>query len=552
MFKLPNNAFANVNCPNMASKGACGITNCFFNHETTKRPSEVPYDTRKRVKTGDGIEETSTSINNSKHISDPKYQPVLSGNIAKQELPGSSPTPVKKDLSFVLPKDIVSDVLIPRNERTENAKKIAKFLEASNSTSTPNRSAIDMEFNFASESTCLADYRRKVHDYLGIKDPTNHATDPKHIIPLDVTPSPAMLPVRRKFIELFVEAIKRTNPALKTPVWTAIEEEFKIASTNSTSTYTLAVKRKLYELSHPEKVKKQVSLKPSKDEYLKELQNLCIPREKLVKWGFIMDVPKPIAGPEPVRQCNRCKMEFKLEDSSEVVDCRYHQGRLVKNEYKVRVYSCCGGVFGETDTEPCTKGEHHVFYWSNPEEMHHFLPFIETRHAWTPRKGSLEAIGIDCEMGFTTKGFELLRITAIDFFSGEEVLDILVRPKGKVLDLNTRWSGVAEIKEEALTFEDSITLLGEIADANTVMIGHGLENDMNAMRLIHDKIVDTAVLYPKHKTSPTFRFSLKQLSFQYLGRAIQAGEHDSGEDSLAAIDVTKYFIEQDLERCKRG
>ncbi|KAM9924720.1 hypothetical protein OXX59_004340 [Metschnikowia pulcherrima] len=155
-------------------------------------------------------------------------------------------------------------------------------------------------------------------------------------------------------------------------------------------------------------------------------------------------------------------------------------------------------------------------------------------------------------MGYTTKGFELLRITAVDFFSGESVLDILVRPKGKVLDLNTKWSGVAEIKEEAVSFEDSIMLLGEIADANTVMVGHGLENDMNAMRLIHNKLVDTAVLYPKHKTSPTFRFSLKQLTFQYLGRNIQAGEHDSGEDSLAAIDVTKYFIEQDLERAKRN
>lgn len=150
-------------------------------------------------------------------------------------------------------------------------------------------------------------------------------------------------------------------------------------------------------------------------------------------------------------------------------------------------------------------------------------------------------------MGFTSQGFELLRITAIDFFSGEEAFDILVKPKGEVLDLNTRWSGVAEIKEEALSFEDSMALLGEVIDANTVMIGHGLENDMNAMRLIHTKIVDTAILYPKHKATPTFRYSLKQLAFQYLGRNIQSGQHDSGEDSLAAIDVTKHFIEQELD-----
>ena len=73
----------------------------------------------------------------------------------------------------------------------------------------------------------------------------------------------------------------------------------------------------------------------------------------------------------------------------------------------------------------------------------------------------------------------------------------LVRPKGDVIDLNTRWSGIAEIKEEAMNFEDLIKLLGEVIDSNTILIGHGLENDVNSMRLIHERIIDTAVLYPR-------------------------------------------------------
>lgn len=525
----------------------CDIINCVFKHEIGKRPHETNEESHKRVKLDGPVNRDSKSS----LATTPQIKPDVRSKKPSDSEQEMVLEPPKKDLLFVLPKDLNTDVLIPRNERTENAKAIAKLMHGKKSTPTPNRLAIDAEYKIACESNNLEAYRNKVNDFLGIKNDASRDSDPKHIFPLDVNPSPALLPMRRKFIELFVDAIKKTNPSLKTPVWAAIEEEFKVASTNSTNTYNLAVKRKLYELNHPEKVKKTVSTKPTKAEYLKELRELCIPREKLIKFGFIMDVPAKIDYPEPLRECNRCKMEFKLEDSDQMVDCRYHTGRLVKNIHKVRVYLCCGGVFGETDTEPCTKGEHHVFYWNSPEEKHHFLPFIETRKAWGTRKGSLEAIGIDCEMGFTTKGFELLRVTAMDFFSGEEVLDILVRPKGKVLDLNTRWSGVAEIKEEALSFEDLITLLSQIVDANTVMVGHGLENDMNAMRLIHDKIVDTAVLYPKYKTSPTFRFSLKQLTFQYLGRAIQAGEHDSGEDSLAAIDVTKYFIEQDLQRAKQ-
>ena len=37
--------------------------------------------------------------------------------------------------------------------------------------------------------------------------------------------------------------------------------------------------------------------------------------------------------------------------------------------------------------------------------------------------------------------------------------------------------------------------LGEIMDSETILIGHGLENDMNAMRLIHENIIDTSILF---------------------------------------------------------
>lgn len=470
----------------------------------------------------------------------------------KRNKPQETPNEVKdkkepaQDILFVLPKALTTGVVIPRIVRIECARGILKHIQAKSNSKTPKRDTTAKEFEIASSCKTELEYKEKVNDYLGIRSKAPKV-DPRHIMPIEVNPSPAMLPVRKKYIELFVEALRRTDPSLKTPVWTAIEEECKIASTNSTTTYNLAIKRKLYGINHPERVKQAAKPTHTKADYVRELRELSIPVEKLEKYGYIMQTPAIIAAPEPVRVCHRCKLEFKLENVMTTVDCRYHSGRMVRNALNVRIYLCCGGVVGETDTEPCTKLAHHVFYWLSPEEMHHFLPFINTREAWGARKGSLEAIGIDCEMGFTSKGFELLRITAIDFFSGEEVLDLLVRPKGEVLDLNTRWSGVAEIKEEALTFEDLIALLGEIADANTIMIGHGLENDMNAMRLIHDKVVDTAILYPRHKTSPTFRFALKQLAFKYLGRNIQTGQHDSGEDSLAAIDITKHFIKQDLD-----
>ncbi|QFZ28801.1 putative RNA exonuclease [Clavispora lusitaniae] len=519
MFRLPNSVFGKVPCPELEECGHCSVVNCIFDHSFTNK---------KRKQSEPGVQDTKRT---------------RSDNIDKATPKESEP---EKDVQILLPKALISSVVIPRIERISNLRTIAKYTHQLSS-ATPNKLAIEKEHELACSSKNADEYTSKVLDFLGLSSSKKPKEDPKHIIPLNVNPSPAILPTRRKFIEHIAHAIRRTQPENRFPVWTATEEEFKVASTSSSTTYSTNIRRRLFEINHPEKVKKAVVKQPGKQEYLRELQALCISPEKLAKFGYIMDFPPRIEEPTQERTCHRCKSEFKLRDATKKVDCRYHSGKIVKTDAGVRIYSCCGGVLGATDTEPCERSDYHVFYWNNPEEMHHAIPFVKTTNLWGTRKGSLEAVGIDCEMGFTSQGFELLRITAIDFFSGEEAFDILVKPKGEVLDLNTRWSGVAEIKEEALSFEDSMALLGEVIDANTVMIGHGLENDMNAMRLIHTKIVDTAILYPKHKATPTFRYSLKQLAFQYLGRNIQSGQHDSGEDSLAAIDVTKHFIEQELD-----
>lgn len=217
---------------------------------------------------------------------------------------------------------------------------------------------------------------------------------------------------------------------------------------------------------------------------------------------------------------------------------------MAKKDKNTRIYTCCGAEVSP-DTDPCERAEHHVFSWSNPGEMQFFLPYKSTEDLFPTSDNAYKALGIDCEMGFTTQGFELLRITAMDFLSGKEVIDILVKPLGEVVDLNTKFSGVAAIKEDADTFQEGIARLASVMDHNTILVGHGLENDLNAMRLLHKRVVDTAILYPRHKATPKFRYSLKQLSFEFLGRVIQTGEHDSGEDSLAAIDVVKHFIKKE-------
>lgn len=519
MFRSKDDYFSKIDCPELLKKGKCTILNCIFRHKT----DESPKTSRKR---------TSDATNDGQLEPNKKVHTVEQINADTEQV---------KDTPYTIPKAI-DHIQIPRSERTINTKRLAKFYGDLKHKS-PNRDAIESEYKAASGSGNIEQYNSEVNKILNI-DIGERMTDPKFILPKEIkTATPATLQVRKKFIQTMVDTIKKHEPNTQTPILEAIEHEYKVAIDSTTNTYSQMIRKKVYELSHPEKFR-TVKKRLSEADYMNKLNELVIPRDTLIKYGYIMDIPESIE-PVNVRACRRCNNEFKIHEQLKDIECHHHPGKVLKKDQFNRVYECCGGIVGG-ETDPCEVSKHHVFYLKDPTEMHYVLPFQKTSEIFGENKNSFKAIGIDCEMGFTTRGFELLRITAVDFFSGEDVVDILVRPKGDVIDLNTKWSGIAEIKDEAMYFEDLINLLGEIIDSNTILIGHGLENDMNSMRLIHNKIVDTAVLYPRHKTSPTFRFPLKYLTFKYLGRTIQSGEHDSSEDSLAAIDVVKYFIHQDI------
>ena len=62
-------------------------------------------------------------------------------------------------------------------------------------------------------------------------------------------------------------------------------------------------------------------------------------------------------------------------------------------------------------------------------------------------------------------------------------------------------------------------------NADTILVGHGLENDLRALNLIHATILDTAVVFPHYHGLP-FRRSLRSLVSSYLKRDIQVTDTD--------------------------
>jgi RNA exonuclease 1 len=179
-----------------------------------------------------------------------------------------------------------------------------------------------------------------------------------------------------------------------------------------------------------------------------------------------------------------------------------------------------------SDGEGCSHGPH-VFYESKAEDLHARYPFSLLQPG-ADTSTTLDVAAIDCEMIYTTGGMRVARVSVVDG-SGKEVYDQLVRmdPGVEVMyvvnslafsnthfssDYITRFSGItAEIHAKAVLPLASIRkTLDSLINADTILIGHALDNDLKTLRIIHHKCVDTALLFP-HRSGPPYRRALRDL-----------------------------------------
>lgn len=357
------------------------------------------------------------------------------------------------------------------------------------------------------------------------------------------------------YLKVIQKALIAANYGL--PNSTAIQAEYDVASNSTKVTYPVNIRKLVAEIKAGKYLLDDSDEKEAaKKRLLRErLEKVVLHPKMLKKWSYIVDPVVPgTFDPHRIENCVRCGQEFSVGDTKEV-ECRYHALKPVfKYDYvesrKLKTYGCCSEP--AEHSQGCTLAHHHVFKLNGAEDLASVIPFSPTPATNGPKW--LFAAGVDCEMGFTSFGVELIRVTVVDWDTRDTVLDTLVHPYGKVIDLNSRFSGVHSLSDgikdpkdgtirPAVTFNEAREMLFQYVSANTILIGHGLENDLNALRIIHHRVVDTALMYPKF--NPVFRLSLKTLAFRYLSRAIQDGEHDSSEDAIAAMDVVLKNIDTD-------
>ena len=247
---------------------------------------------------------------------------------------------------------------------------------------------------------------------------------------------------------------------------------------------------------------------------------------------------------ENQRLCCRCYKVYLVNDSGIAMYdniCIYHplKKRTLRGE---RIYLCCRS----TDDIGCVTAHTHVTE-SDALDLDGYQMTMRSELENDPRNFAVYAL--DCEMCYTTKGLELTRVTIVDP-DCKVVYETLVKPLNPILDYNTRFSGIT--KEQMDRTSTSILQVQanvlHLCSSKTILIGHSLESDMKALKIIHSSVIDTAIMFP-HRLGLPYKRALRNLASENLKKIIQSdvGGHDSAEDALTCMELVIWKLKEDLK-----
>uniref|UniRef100_A0A182R8S3 Exonuclease domain-containing protein n=1 Tax=Anopheles funestus TaxID=62324 RepID=A0A182R8S3_ANOFN len=183
--------------------------------------------------------------------------------------------------------------------------------------------------------------------------------------------------------------------------------------------------------------------------------------------------------------------------------------------------------------------------------------YVTTSDVYKPVTPRSPMFGIDCEMcGVAGNRSVLTRISIVDEM-GHIVYNTLVKPAEKIVDYRTQFSGITEekLRNVSTTLADVQRDLRQLLPPDAILVGHSMNNDLDALEMLHPYAIDTTLIY-NVTGNPVHKQKLRILTKKFLHQDIQTGPegHCSLEDSDATLKLVKlklansiYFGDQWLE-----
>lgn len=249
------------------------------------------------------------------------------------------------------------------------------------------------------------------------------------------------------------------------------------------------------------------------------------------------------------RTCVRCEKIFYVDQNGEYLNverCIYHCGKLHNRMTNDSWYwTCCNQA---RFSRGCAEWKTHVWTGLIPGINGPFAGYVHTMPSpMFLHDNNYGVYAMDCEMCFTLQGLELARVTLVNLY-GQVVYDTLVKPSSEIIDYNTKFSGITE--EDMFNVTKSLPQvqndLLNFIHAETILMGHGLGNDLRALRLIHKNVIDTSVMFPHYLGLP-YRNGLKTLARRVLNRKIQEETHNSIEDARVVMDLVLRKVQYEWQ-----
>ncbi|XP_017065952.1 myb-like protein A isoform X2 [Drosophila eugracilis] len=268
-----------------------------------------------------------------------------------------------------------------------------------------------------------------------------------------------------------------------------------------------------------------------------------------LKYCQYVQVERSLAKP-----CARCKRHFLVDELTGQYlnreECQYHSGKYQRYYDGVchGRWTCCNE--GEESSPGCCLSDRHVWTGSVGGVNGPYYDFVRTQH----RESNDEepaVYALDCEMSYTGRGLDVTKVSLVAL-NGQLVYEHFVRPECDIIDYNTRYSGITErdLRSGAKTLAEVQRDLLELIAADTILIGHGLDNDLRALRLVHNTLIDTSISFP-HCSGFPYRRALRHLTKVHLKREIQSGDgttgHSSFEDSRACMELMLWRINREQD-----